>query len=316
MGANLGVTGRVVGNDIACPFHGWQFSGEGACTHIPYATTDKVPSFVKTKAWHCVETNGSIMIWHDAEGRPPLWMVPDLKEINTGRYKSHGSTLHRVRAHIQEIPENGPDTAHLNHLHLPIGVRLLSAFGFHHGWDATWEAGTGLDEHLVCQSISLSHTHTHNPYDDKVTDLFTPHADLHGRERVGSVSRHLRPGQPHRRRHCAGWTWHRPPAVCNALRQSHVDPNCHAHSAFAATSGPPGFRRYVSLFPPQSHFRQLIVCRMRVIIEWTVPRFFAKFVMRSSVAQFERDVPLWNNKVFLDQPMLIKEVRNPKNLLL
>jgi cholesterol 7-dehydrogenase len=161
MGANLGVTGRVVGNDIACPFHGWQFSGEGACTHIPYATTDKVPSFVKTKAWHCVETNGSIMIWHDAEGRPPLWMVPDLKEINTGRYKSHGSTLHRVRAHIQEIPENGPDTAHLNHLHLPIGVRLLSAFGFHHGWDATWEAGTGLDEHLVCQSISLSLSHTH-----------------------------------------------------------------------------------------------------------------------------------------------------------
>jgi hypothetical protein len=55
---------------------------------------------------------------------------------------------------------------------------------------------------------------------------------------------------------------------------------------------------------------------MRVIIEWTVPRFFAKFVMRSSVAQFERDVPLWNNKVFLDQPMLIKEVHNPKNLLL
>lgn len=30
--------------------------------------------------------------------------------------------------------------------------------------------------------------------------------------------------------------------------------------------------------------------------------------MMSSVAQFERDVPLWNNKVFLDQPMLIKEV--------
>ena len=41
LGANLGVGGRVHGNCIECPFHGWQFDGEtGQCTSIPYA--DKV----------------------------------------------------------------------------------------------------------------------------------------------------------------------------------------------------------------------------------------------------------------------------------
>ena len=38
LGANLGVGGRVQGNCIECPFHGWQFDGEtGQCVNIPYA---------------------------------------------------------------------------------------------------------------------------------------------------------------------------------------------------------------------------------------------------------------------------------------
>lgn len=38
LGANLGVGGRVHGNCIECPFHGWQFDGEtGQCVKIPYA---------------------------------------------------------------------------------------------------------------------------------------------------------------------------------------------------------------------------------------------------------------------------------------
>lgn len=38
LGANLAVGGRVVGDCIECPFHGWQFRGEdGKCIRIPYA---------------------------------------------------------------------------------------------------------------------------------------------------------------------------------------------------------------------------------------------------------------------------------------
>ena len=37
LGAHLGVGGRVVDNELRCPFHGWQFDGEGTCTRIPYA---------------------------------------------------------------------------------------------------------------------------------------------------------------------------------------------------------------------------------------------------------------------------------------
>lgn len=38
LGANLAVGGRVLGDCIECPFHGWKFQGsDGKCVQIPYA---------------------------------------------------------------------------------------------------------------------------------------------------------------------------------------------------------------------------------------------------------------------------------------
>ncbi|NQY03727.1 MAG: Rieske 2Fe-2S domain-containing protein, partial [Halieaceae bacterium] len=36
LGAHLGVEGRVVGESIRCPFHGWRFGTDGVCEEIPY----------------------------------------------------------------------------------------------------------------------------------------------------------------------------------------------------------------------------------------------------------------------------------------
>lgn len=38
LGANLAVGGRVLGDCLECPFHGWQFQGsDGKCVKVPYA---------------------------------------------------------------------------------------------------------------------------------------------------------------------------------------------------------------------------------------------------------------------------------------
>ena len=40
LGAHLGVGGKVAGECITCPFHGWQFQGETGClAKIPYSET-------------------------------------------------------------------------------------------------------------------------------------------------------------------------------------------------------------------------------------------------------------------------------------
>jgi cholesterol 7-desaturase len=99
MGANLGAGGRVVGDSIACPFHGWEFNGsDGVCTAIPYSSK-AVPKNARTRAWHVSEANKQIYLWFDAEDREPTWQVQKT-EID-GSYRYHGSTSHEIKAHIQ-----------------------------------------------------------------------------------------------------------------------------------------------------------------------------------------------------------------------
>ena len=100
LGAHLGVGGIVRGDCIECPFHGWQYNGEtGQCVKVPYAS--KVPNFVKVKVWPSMEYNGIILVWYDAEGRDPKYTPDEIPEINSGRWKYCGHTVHYVNCHIE-----------------------------------------------------------------------------------------------------------------------------------------------------------------------------------------------------------------------
>lgn len=100
LGANLGVGGRVHGSCIECPFHGWQFDGEtGQCTSVPYAA--KVPNFIKIKVWPSKEVNGLILVWYDAEGRDPYFMIPEVPEIKKGQWKYRGRSVHYINCHLE-----------------------------------------------------------------------------------------------------------------------------------------------------------------------------------------------------------------------
>ncbi|KAL6060351.1 cholesterol 7-desaturase, variant 2 [Balamuthia mandrillaris] len=153
LGANLGVNGVVRDNCLECPFHGWSFNSEGKCVSIPYA--EKVPESAKVKTWTTLEHNGVVMIWHHAEGVEPEWYPPEIEGITKGYYRFHGYSIHEVRAHIQEIPENGPDTAHLNVLHKPfIGEFLgLEESVLNHGWEADWSVGQGEEQHIAFLNV-------------------------------------------------------------------------------------------------------------------------------------------------------------------
>ncbi|XP_077479418.1 cholesterol 7-desaturase nvd [Stigmatopora argus] len=163
MGANLAVGGRVVGNCIECPFHGWQFQGDsGKCAWIPYA--EKVPDFAKVAVWHSCEVNSQILVWFHCDGEDPHWTVPEQEEISKGEWVSRGRTEHYVNAHIQEIPENAADLFHLTHLHTPglvSGVDLRytknQTWQFvQHDWKAQWEPESSPNSH--CSQMLLKHS--------------------------------------------------------------------------------------------------------------------------------------------------------------
>ena len=55
IGAHLGVGGRVCGDGIVCPFHGWRFDGDGSVVEVP--RLDRRPPRVNARVWDACECN-------------------------------------------------------------------------------------------------------------------------------------------------------------------------------------------------------------------------------------------------------------------
>jgi len=115
LGAHLGHGGKLVDDKLVCPFHAWEFNGDGTCSRVPYA--DRQPKRADIGAWQLDERNGLVMAWHDAAGRPPSFTVPRVEE-----YYDEGWTTYRTRRWVvktcnQEMAENQVDTAHFLYLH-------------------------------------------------------------------------------------------------------------------------------------------------------------------------------------------------------
>jgi len=115
LGAHLGVNGRVVGESIQCPFHGWQFGADGACQHIPYC--EDIPSRAKVTNWPTSEVNGEIYMWFHPTGEAPMWEVPVIDQLNNDGWTAPRQVEFTIPVHIQDIAENSCDPEHFQYVH-------------------------------------------------------------------------------------------------------------------------------------------------------------------------------------------------------
>jgi len=118
LGANLGYGGRVVGNEIECPFHAWRFDGAGVATDIPYARV--VPPQVRKpcdRQWPVVEKNRCIWFWYHPEGAAPMWEVETLAEVGDPEWTDYEHHEWYVWNSLQNMAENGVDAAHFRYIH-------------------------------------------------------------------------------------------------------------------------------------------------------------------------------------------------------
>jgi nitrite reductase/ring-hydroxylating ferredoxin subunit/putative sterol carrier protein len=111
LGAHLG-GGRVEGDCIRCPFHGWRFDAEGHCVEVPYAP--KIPPRARVRTWPVLEQDGVVMVHYDPDGTAPTWAPPPLDHAG---WTPNRTIRWELRSHPQEVGENTVDCAHLGPVH-------------------------------------------------------------------------------------------------------------------------------------------------------------------------------------------------------
>jgi len=113
LGAHLGVGGRVCGDGIACPFHGWRFDGEGTLAEVPGLTR---PPRASARTWEVCERNGRIFVWHHGDGSPPSFDVIAYRPDGSA-WTDWRSSTYTVRVHVQDLTENIIDRSHFATVH-------------------------------------------------------------------------------------------------------------------------------------------------------------------------------------------------------
>ncbi len=126
LGANLR-HGRVRENRIECPFHNWQFTGDGRAACVPYS--DSAPSRVAAESFPVQDVHGQIFMYHRSGGARQQagdevpYPVPRLPEVDDGRFAFRGHyDAGRVHMHIIEFVENAADFAHFIYIHERMNV--------------------------------------------------------------------------------------------------------------------------------------------------------------------------------------------------
>lgn len=262
LGAHLGAGGKVIGGCIECPFHGWRFRGsDGRCTGIPYA--EKVPEFSKVKAWATRELNGHIYLWFHAEGKEPYWEPEEVPEITRKQFVYRGRSEHYVRAHIQEIPENGADVAHLAQVHqanLLAGSDIRKMNGNviwdigTHVWEASWQPGEAPKAHIA--NLKVEHSL-------KLFRKFNLISLKVNVRQIGPALVHLEFNTPFGR----------------AVLFHHVTP----------------------VEPLLQKLTHALFC------DPSMPHLYSRLILYGEAVMVERDIAIWNHKVFMHKPLLVKE---------
>jgi nitrite reductase/ring-hydroxylating ferredoxin subunit len=126
LGAHLGHGGRVEGCEIVCPYHWFQYDGDGYNTKIPYS--DRVNKRAKVHTYPTVDRNGLVMFWYHPADEPPLWDLPEVSEYADDGYAPYVKGAWTIRTSWQEMAENGPDYVHLRTVHGAADVPELESW--------------------------------------------------------------------------------------------------------------------------------------------------------------------------------------------
>jgi nitrite reductase/ring-hydroxylating ferredoxin subunit len=112
LGAHLGHGGRVEGETLVCPFHGFRFDASGRCVGTAYGSPP--PRGLVTSCVDVRVVGDVVLAWHSPDGRGPTFEVPASSAEDLGPWRF---ARRRLTGHPQDTTENSVDLGHFSTLH-------------------------------------------------------------------------------------------------------------------------------------------------------------------------------------------------------
>jgi nitrite reductase/ring-hydroxylating ferredoxin subunit len=171
LGAHMGKGGRVEGDTIRCPFHGFCFDSSGTCTKTAYGT--KPPRNARARAYPVLVLHGIALAYFHPRGIEPSWQPEGADMEGWPPFRLHRWIL---RGHPQETTENSVDIGHFGVVHgyrsvheraptKTSGPHLFARYGFQRPTIRLWGHELTVHEAIDVHVWGLGYSRVH------VTDL-------------------------------------------------------------------------------------------------------------------------------------------------
>lgn len=105
--------GVAYGDEIMCPYHGWRYNAEGACTVIPQTKRDTIPTKARVQSYRAMERYG--LIWVALE--EPAHPLPEIPEFESGDWVVVNTGPFAWNADASRQLENFTDFGHFPWVH-------------------------------------------------------------------------------------------------------------------------------------------------------------------------------------------------------
>jgi nitrite reductase/ring-hydroxylating ferredoxin subunit len=126
LGANFGYGGRVDGDELVCPFHGWQFDVNGQNTLIPYG--NRVNQRARIRTYPVREFNQFILAWYHPDDAEPTYEIEPPDELEDPEFGDWTNVVFSVSASCQEMAENSVDGPHFRYVHQTATVPEIQSY--------------------------------------------------------------------------------------------------------------------------------------------------------------------------------------------
>jgi len=103
--------GRVEGQNLLCPYHGWEFNGDGECVRIPYYPPEQKLPCANARSYPTQERYGIVWVFPGEATLADITPMPDVPEYGDDGWFMVPITGH-FGAHFSIANENAMDVFH------------------------------------------------------------------------------------------------------------------------------------------------------------------------------------------------------------